>query len=328
MPMNVSLDPSTSGREAARTKNSSHLHKLILGQEKATEQTVLNGSAADRARVARAPQAQKHRRVAKSMSATLAQRGPPVGTCFSIAQRAAQLADRDRLVVEYLPSVKAIAMHMRANLPAHVDVDDLVHAGILGLLEAANKFDPSKHVTFFSYARHRIKGAIMDSLRRLDWASRNLRRGQRQVEAATRDLTAVLQRAPTEAETALKLGIDVERLRKTLLGLRVVRLVSATNHNDEDDNLPFVNFPSKLATHPDSMFAGQELGTLLGEAMKSLSERSQKIVVWYYTNELTMKKIAGMLGINESRVSQLHKEALRKMSSALHHSGIDSIRAF
>jgi RNA polymerase sigma factor FliA len=263
------------------------------------------------------------------MSFSLAQRGPPLGVCNRISQQEAKITDRDRLVIAHLPFLKAIAMNMHANLPSHVDVNDLVQAGILGLLEAANNFDPSKHVLFSTFARHRVKGAILDSLRRLDWASRNLRRGQRQIEAATRDLTLVLRRSPTEAETALKLGINVERLRKTLFELRSVSLVSALNHTNEDDNhLPLDNFPGNQMTHPDSVFARRELGKLLGEAMKSLSERSRKIVRWYYTNELTMKTIGGILGINESRVCQLHKKALQKLSSALQHNGIDSIRAF
>lgn len=105
-------------------------------------------------------------------------------------------ARRDRLVLENLALVKSIALHIRGHLPLHVDLDDLVHAGILGLFDAASKYDPCKQVVFSSYAKHRIKGAILDSLRQLDWASRDLRRRHRQMEVASRELTGVLERAP------------------------------------------------------------------------------------------------------------------------------------
>jgi len=111
--------------------------------------------------------------------------------------QATKISKRDRVVLEHLPLVKAIAVRVYENLPVHVDLDDLVHAGILGLFDAATKFDPDKQVVFSSYAKHRIKGAILDSLRQLDWASRDLRRRHKQLEAATRELASELQRNPT-----------------------------------------------------------------------------------------------------------------------------------
>src|SRR5215468_1376957 len=127
---------------------------------------------------------------------------------------------RDRIVLDHLPLVKAIAVRVHENLPVHVDLDDLIHAGILGLFDAASKYDADKKVVFHSYAKHRIKGAILDSLRQLDWASRDLRRRHKQVEAATRDLSAQFERAPTEAEIAEKMGVEVERWRQMMLDLR------------------------------------------------------------------------------------------------------------
>src|ERR1700704_2619260 len=124
--------------------------------------------------------------------------------------------ERDQIIVEHLPLVKAIGIRVHENLPVHVDLDDLVHAGVLGLFDAASKFNPEKQVAFSSYAKHRIKGAILDSLRQLDWASRDLRRRHKQVEAVTRDLAATLQRAPNETEIAEKLGIDVSRWRQMM----------------------------------------------------------------------------------------------------------------
>jgi RNA polymerase sigma factor FliA len=242
--------------------------------------------------------------------------------------QAAKLARRDRVVLEHVPLVKAIAVRVHENLPVHVDLDDLVHAGILGLFDAASKFNPDKQVVFSSYAKHRIKGAILDSLRQLDWASRDMRRRHKQVEAATRDLAAELQRNPTEQEVAQKLGMDAERWRTMMIDLRNVGLISASTRGNEGDDLPAPDFPSKPETHPDSICAREQLRSVLGVAMKTLPERYQKVVLLYYTNEMTMKEIGGILGINESRVSQIHKSALEKMQVALEANGITSAQAF
>ena len=242
--------------------------------------------------------------------------------------QAAKLARRDRVVLEHVPLVKAIAVRVHENLPVHVDLDDLVHAGILGLFDAASKFNPDKQVVFSSYAKHRIKGAILDSLRQLDWASRDMRRRHKQVEAATRDLAAELQRNPTEQEVAQKLGMDAERWRTMMIDLRNVGLISASTRGNEGDDLPAPDFPSKPETHPDSICAREQLRSVLGVAMKTLPERYQKVVLLYYTNEMTMKEIGGILGINESRVSQIHKSALEKMQVALESTGITSAQAF
>ena len=247
---------------------------------------------------------------------------------LAAAQHSAKMARRDRVVLEHLPLVKAIAIRVHENLPVHVDVDDLVHAGILGLFDAASKFNPEKQVAFSSYAKHRIKGAILDSLRQLDWASRDMRRRHKQVEAATRELAATLQRNPTEAEVAQKLGMDQERWRNMMLDLRNVGLVSASTRSNENDDLPAPDFPTSPDTHPDSICAHEQLRSVLGVAMKTLPERYQKVVSLYYTAEMTMKEIGGILGINESRVSQIHKAALEKMQTVLQTNGISSSHAF
>lgn len=249
-------------------------------------------------------------------------------TKISAARQSSRTTKRDRMVLEHLPLVKAIAVRVHENLPVHVDLDDLVHAGILGLFDAADKYDASKQVIFPSYAKHRIKGAILDSLRQLDWASRDLRRRHKQVEAATRDLTVTLQRAPTEAEIAAHLGVDVERWRQMMLDLRTVGLISASSRSNDGEDLPAPDFPGTPDTRPDSMCAREELRSVLGGAVKTLPERYQKVVVLYYTKEMTMKEIGGLMGINESRVSQIHKSALEKMNVVLQSNGIHSSQAF
>jgi len=240
----------------------------------------------------------------------------------------AKIELRDRVVLEHLPLVKAIAVRVHENLPVHVDMDDLVHAGILGLFDAASKYNPDKQVAFSSYAKHRIKGAILDSLRQLDWASRDMRRRHKQVEAATRELASELKRNPTEQEIAAKLGIDQERWRSMMLDLRNVGLVSASTRSNDSEDLPAPDFPSKPETQPDSICAREQLRSVLGIAMQTLPERYQKVVSLYYTREMTMKEIGTILGINESRVSQIHKAALEKMAVVLESNGINSSQAF
>src|SRR5579863_829297 len=201
---------------------------------------------------------------------------------------------RDRIVLDHLPLVKAIAVRVHENLPVHVDLDDLIHAGVLGLFDAASKYDSEKQVVFHSYAKHRIKGAILDSLRQLDWASRDLRRRHKQVEAATRDLSAQFERVPTEAELAEKMGVEVERWRQMVVELRTVGLISASGRGNERDNGAAPEFPAKQEFQPDSICAKEQLREMLFSAMKTLPERYQKVVVLYYTNDLTMKEIGGL----------------------------------
>jgi RNA polymerase sigma factor for flagellar operon FliA len=210
----------------------------------------------------------------------------------------------------------------------HVDLDDLVHAGILGLFDAVTKYQPDKNVAFCSYAKHRIKGAILDSLRQLDWASRDLRRRHKQIEAATRELSLALQRNPTESELATRMGVDVQRWRQMMAEMQCVGLISISARQSGQEDLPAPDYPAKPETQPDNMCAHEELRGFLWEAMKTLPVRYRKVVVLYYTKDMTMREIGGILGINESRVSQIHKSALEKMALALQSAGISSIGAF
>jgi len=169
---------------------------------------------------------------------------------------------------------------------------------------------------------------MLDSLRKLDWATRDMRRRQKHVEAASRALTATLQRAPTEAEIAEKMGIDVDRLRKMMLDLANMSQVSLSTRANENDDLPAPDLPDAPETQPDSICAQEQLRSLLGEATKTLPERYQKVVALYHNNEMTMKEIGVVLGINESGVSQIHKTALERMAPVLHKNGIASVHAF
>jgi RNA polymerase sigma factor for flagellar operon FliA len=234
---------------------------------------------------------------------------------------------RDKLVMEHLPLVKAIAIRLYESLPVHADLDDLIHAGMLGLIDGAEKFDERKHILFKSYAKHRIKGAMLDSLRQLDWASRDLRRRHKQLEAITHELAAVSADAPNDDAIAGRMGVDVERWRQIAVELRMVGLLSSSSRPADDENQTNPEFAASQDTQPDTMYVRHEMSTVLNQAMQSLPERYQKIVTLYYTNEMTMREIGEMLGINESRVSQIHKTALEKMAVILQSAGIHSCEA-
>ena len=242
--------------------------------------------------------------------------------------QATKIARRDRIVLEHLPLVKAIAVRVHENLPVHVDLDDLVHAGVLGLFDAASKYNPDKQVVFQSYAKHRVKGAILDSLRQLDWASRDLRKRQKQLDSVTHDLMTRLGRTPTEAEIAETVGLGIDRWRRVALELKNLGLVSASSLRPDPDNSAPIEFPAAPDSQPDRMCSRRQLHSVLEGAMKCLPERYQKVVFLYYTDEMTMKEIGAVLGVNESRVSQIHKIALEKMAINLRSAGIESAGAF
>jgi RNA polymerase sigma factor for flagellar operon FliA len=248
---------------------------------------------------------------------------PGVSTCRKTKN---SLEARDAVVLEHLPLVKAIAIRVHENLPVHVDLDDLIHAGVLGLFDAVEKYDSTKNVAFQSYAKHRIKGAILDSLRQLDWASRDLRKRQKQVDAATHELSTKLGRTPTETELAEEMGVEVDRWRRIAVELRTVSLVSPNPHPDQDREYGF-DFPATPELHPDRICQHRQLQTTLARAIGTLPKRYQKVVFLYYTNEMTMKEIGDLMGVNESRISQIHKTALKKMATVLEAEGIRSAEA-
>lgn len=231
---------------------------------------------------------------------------------------------RDELILQQLPLVRAIAMRVYQSLPVHVDVDDLVHAGILGLIDAANRYDSKKQVTFRGYAKHRIKGAILDSLRDMDWASRDLRKRHKQLDAVTRDFMAKMERNPTEAEIAERMGMDVTRWRQVAVDMQVVGLTSASSRPVDGENQTVPEFPANDALNPDVITGQRELRTVLSTAIRALPARYQTVISLYYLGGKTMREIGTSMGINESRVSQIHSAALSKMGLNLEAAGIHS----
>jgi len=230
----------------------------------------------------------------------------------------------DQFVMKQLPLVKAIAAGIRRNLPVHVDLDDLVQAGALGLLDAARKYDTGKKVLFETYAKYRIRGAILDSLRGADWASRGLRKRQKEMEAITRTLAAELGRMPTEIEVAAKMGIDLKRVRKVLAAVDAVGFPhqrSATGVTIRSEAM------ADPCHQPDRLYASAHLQELLVSAMTELPHRSRTIIELYYRQEMTMREIGNRFGINESRVSQIHKRSLELIAASLRSVGIQSSAA-
>jgi RNA polymerase sigma factor FliA len=237
------------------------------------------------------------------------------------------LSRRDQIVVENLPLVKAIAHRLRANLPVHVDLDDLMHAGAIGLIDAATRYDDAKDVTFQTYAKHRIRGAMLDSLRQLDWASRDMRRRHKKVESVTRELAVELDREPEESELAQKMGVGINRWRQMAVELNTVGLVSASSRKTDAENTMTPEFPASDDCRPDQVCEKAQLSAKLTLAIGTLPERYREVVFMYYSQELTMKEIGSKMQINESRVSQIHKTALEKLAVVLSSNGIETSAA-
>lgn len=222
--------------------------------------------------------------------------------------------DQDRVIVELLPLVKRIALKIRKSLPAHVDLDDLVGAGTLGLLDAVRKFDAGKKVRIETYAQHRIRGAMLDSLRRLDSASRDMRKKSKEVEKAQRDLEAKLGQSVGDAEVASELGISLEEWHHTLRELRAVGFHGLRPMFPEGSKPPVEEL--LVAGSEDDPFLRcyrQEQREILKRALAGLPKRERLIISLYYDRPQTMKQIAAKLGVDQSRVSQLHSAALVRL---------------
>jgi len=221
-------------------------------------------------------------------------------------------------VLEHLPIVRYLARRIHERLPQHVEIEDLVSAGVVGLMDAFAKFDPAKKVQFRSYAQFRIRGAILDSLRTLDWSPRELRRKGRAVEEAIRVLTARMGRAPGEGEIAAELDLGLEEyqlLLGELKGLEVGTLHVEHNEDSGEEELAYV--PGRPDEDPLFCCMKGELVERLSEAIAHLPERERLVMTLYYYEEMTMREIGLALGVVESRVSQVHASAVVHLRAAL-----------
>jgi RNA polymerase sigma factor for flagellar operon FliA len=226
--------------------------------------------------------------------------------------------DREQVLLEHMATVRFIARRIHERLPAHVEMDDLVAAGMLGLIDAFTKFDHGKKVQFKSYAQFRIRGAILDSLRLLDWSPRELRRKGRAAEEAMRAATARLGRVPTGPEVARELGVSLDayqQLMGDLKGLEVGSLQVERGEDSGDEEIQYL--PTPLEEDPLFLFLESEKRTRLLGAIDGLPEKERMVLTLYYYEELSMKEIGLTLGVVESRVSQIHAAAVARLQVAL-----------
>ncbi|MFT4111563.1 FliA/WhiG family RNA polymerase sigma factor [Silvibacterium sp.] len=250
-----------------------------------------------------APQANK-------MAAQGAIEGVMHGGAFSIEQ--------ERLMLDHMPTVRFLARRIHERLPQHVEMDDLVSAGVLGLMDALQKFDPAKKVQFRSYAQFRIRGAILDSLRTLDWSPRDLRRKGRAVEEAIRTLTTRMGRSPSENEVAAEMQMELgeyQQLLGELKGLEIGTLHAERSEDSGEEELAYI--PNRPEDDPLFRCLRGELKSRLAEAIDQLPERERLVMTLYYYEEMTMKEIGLTLGVVESRVSQIHASAVLHLRSQL-----------
>jgi RNA polymerase sigma factor for flagellar operon FliA len=229
---------------------------------------------------------------------------------------------RDRLILTYAPLVKYVAGRLGSGLPAHVDEGDLVSYGLLGLIGAIERFDPDRDIKFETYAISRIKGSIIDELRSLDWVPRSVRSRAREIERAIAELESRLGRAPTDDEIAQKVGITEEELGESLSDISRTSIAALdelwTMSGESGDQVSLLDTIEDIdGAEPQTALAQTEMREALGEAIARLPEREKLVVTLYYYEELTLREIGEVLGVTESRVSQLHTKAILRLKARL-----------
>lgn len=234
------------------------------------------------------------------------------------------LSDREALIRTYVPLVKFVAHRISSRLPSHVELDDLIHSGILGLMDAMEKFEPSRGIKFKTYAELRVKGAILDGLRDLDWVPRSLRRKKKDIENAYHLLEQQMGRAASDEEVAAHLGMPLEELHKNLDDLKGVTLGSFVEAGEDGEGEGLIGFIADPdADDPQQTFQARELKAILKDAVDLLPKKERFVVQLYYFDELTMKEIGTLLNITESRVSQLHTKSMLRLRGRLTERRID-----
>jgi len=231
---------------------------------------------------------------------------------------------RDRLILTYAPLVKFVAGRVGASLPSHVDEQDLVSYGLLGLIGAIERFDPGREIKFETFAMARIRGAIIDELRSLDWVPRSVRTRARQIERAIATLEKEHMRAPTDEEIAKKLGVTKDELEDSLSEISrssIAALDELWSPTGGGDQIALIDtIEDETGPDPEISLEQTEIREALAEAISGLPEREKLVVTLYYYEELTLREIGEVLGVTESRVSQLHTKAILRLKA--HLSGV------
>ena len=224
--------------------------------------------------------------------------------------------DREALIREHAPHVKYIAERFAVRLPSHITVEEMESAGTVGLLDALNNFDPAKGVKFKTYATYRIKGAMLDELRRMDWAPRSVRRDVQRLETALNEARYRYGREPSDTEVARELGMDLNGYFKMLQSTQGVKVLSLDDQRSDGAQSNFEKLASNNRS-PLEEVQKKELKLSLAAALKTLSKREQMVMSLYYYDELTLKEIAEILGVTESRVSQIHSKVILSLRTKL-----------
>jgi RNA polymerase sigma factor for flagellar operon FliA len=224
---------------------------------------------------------------------------------------------KEELTKEFIPRIKAWVLRIHGTLPDSVDVDDLFSAACMGFVESLNRYDKSKNVEFYSYAERRIKGAILDALRQMDFLPRNLRNKVKDLESKIADISSKLGRRPTVEEISEHTGVDTEDIYKLLSVIENGNIASLDASAGEDSDSTLIDFIKSNFATPDENIEKEELVNTLGAAIEGLSEKERMVVTLYYYEELTMKEVGSVLDITESRISQIHSSAMKKLQRKL-----------
>src|SRR5580698_6605161 len=233
-------------------------------------------------------------------------------------QRSHAPEERERMILEHLPQVRLIARRIHDRLPESVNLDDLISTGTLGLIAAIDRFDPSHNVKLKTYAEYKIRGAILDSLRGLDWAPRQQRRRSKQIEAAISVAEQRLHRSPTEEEIAAELKLSLAEYHEWLVDIRGVNLGSLEASAPEDDGRNLLKYISNdEESWPSRLLERSELQRLLAEAIEKMPRTERIVISLYYHEELTLREIAKVVNLHESRISQLKSQAILRLRTYL-----------
>lgn len=224
---------------------------------------------------------------------------------------------REQLILEYAPLVKLVAGRLSMYLGYNVEYEDLCSYGIFGLIDAIDKFDSMKEVKFETYASLRIRGSILDQIRKMDWIPRTIRQRQRQIDNAMKEIEAKTGRPATDEEIASALGISNDEYVEMQSQMKVTQVVSLNEFMESGAEVPGEQTTQYRFETPEEALGKAELKQKLMEALKLLTEKEQKVVLLYYYEELTLKEIANILEVSESRVSQLHTKAIQKMKTKM-----------
>lgn len=224
---------------------------------------------------------------------------------------------KEELILHYAQLVKYVAGRVSMHFGGHVEYEDLVSYGIFGLIDAIDKYDPAKGVKFETYASLRIRGSIIDNIRKLDWVPRSLRHKNKKVDSVFAELEAELGREPSDSELAERLDIPIEELHDTITKANAASVISLDDYVEQNNEASGNIVNTDISSSPDLSYERLEAKQMLVDGINKLSEKERKVISLYYFEELTLKEISAILGVSESRISQIHSKAVLKLQAKL-----------